>query len=111
MADDGKAAAEHLCLLDPVVRGGDRGIIAGPFHDPAAQEAGQDRLADVDQQDQQGIQTAVVAVEIRQARVAAALGADILPADPAGNEDRAVEAAQQIARDRADNEPEYDHSS
>ena len=103
VADDGEAPAEHGALVKP------NGIIGA--HDGPADEAGGHRLAHVDQQHQQGVGAAVVAVEVGQTGVAAALGADILLAEPAGNQDGAVEAAQQIADHRAHREPEYDHSS
>ena len=104
MSNDGEAAAEHLRLVRPV-QARLRRAEACRVNDPSADKAGQDRLADVDQQDQEGIIAAVVAVEIRQPGVAAALGADVLLADPAGDQNRAVEAAQQIADHAAERKP------
>ena len=97
VADDGKTAAEHRALVEP------DGVV-GP-HDGSADEAGRHGFADVDEQDQQGVQTAVVAIEVRQPGVAAALGAYVFLMKAAGDQNGPVEAPQQITDERAKRKP------
>lgn len=78
-----------------------------PVHQVSADEAGQHGFPHVADDDAQGIPGAVGPVEVRQARVAAAVLADIIPDDEVGGHHRPVEAAQQIRHQQRQGHGKY----
>lgn len=78
-----------------------------PVHQVSADEAGQHGFPHVADDDAQGIPGAVGPVEVRQARVAAAVLADIVPDDEMGGHYRPVEAAQQIRHQQRQGHGKY----
>lgn len=78
-----------------------------PVHQIPADEAGQHGFPHVADDDAQGIPGAVGPVEVRQARVAAAVLADIVPDDEMGGHHRPVEAAQQIRHQQRQGHGKY----
>ena len=79
-----------------------RPVTGDEVHQKAADQAGHNGFAHVQRDDAQGVFRAVGAVEIGQSRVAAAVGADVVPDDEVGHHHRAVEAAQQIPQQQHD---------
>ena len=79
-------------------------VMAVGFEDQTGAEAAQHGLAGVDQNDEQGAAGAVVADEIGQTGVAAAVAADILLGEEGRDTDCAVEVTQQIGGQSGDDD-------
>lgn len=78
-----------------------------PVHQVSADETGQNGFPHVADDDAQGIPGAVGPVEVRQARVAAAMLAYIVPDDEVGGHHRPIEAAQQIRHQQRQGHSKY----
>ena len=77
------------------------------FQQQAAKQAGRHGLAHVDENDEYGGMGAVIAGEVGQPRVAAALGAHVLMGDNAADDHRAVEVAQQVGDNGGNDNGKY----
>ncbi len=80
--------------------------------EPHTDETGRNRLGHIDGRDEEGRPAAVIAQEIRQAGVAAALAAHVVLQNKMGDDDCTVQSAEQVAQNGANcDSPDHPYSS